>query len=185
MVVSRIFRLSNSVTVSIELSDLQKFGHQIDVGLNGDAGNPVGKAVKQWAFRYRAWAQERFDEQSQGGGEWPDLKDSTKEQRRNKDKESISILRDTGILYAVLTPAFLGLPGQLEENIAYGVRIGFGGPSKHGDDGTVTVADIASFHHNGEGVLPVRSLIVEPPGSIINDMAGDMERAIDKLSNGN
>jgi hypothetical protein len=170
--------MSEAVKVTLKLDAFINIRDQIEAGLNGDTQSPVGKALTKWAFRYRAAMQERFDDFSRGGGDWPKLSEQTLKARRNKDKESVSILRDLGILYAVLTPAFLSLPGQLEERVSNGIRVGFGGASKHSEDGTATIADIAYFHHTGAGQLPVRTILIEPEGALLDSMTADMEKAL-------
>lgn len=98
---------------------------------------------------------------SRGGGEWPPLKKSTIARRR-KGKgggRTAAILINTGLLYATLAPSPSG--AWIEEDTPTGVRFGYGGPTKHGD-GKVTIADIASFHQEGAGKLPVRKVIAEP-----------------------
>lgn len=174
--------MREAVLVEIKLDAFEAIRKQVEEGLSGNSQSPVGKALTKWAFRYRAAMQERFDDFSRGGGDWPKLSEKTLQARRNKDKSSVSILRDLGILYAVLTPAFLGLPGQLEERISSGIRIGFGGPSKHPEGGSATIADIAYFHHTGAGILPVRTLLVEPEGALLEAMVSDMEKAIVEIA---
>lgn len=95
-----------------------------------------------------------------------------------------SILRDTGTLFAALSPTFTNKPGAIEENIPFGIRVGYGGPARHTDGESKsppTIADIASFHQNGVGRLPKREIIVAPDSKTIRGMIGDMERAVDKL----
>lgn len=290
-----------SAHIKIDLRELQKFDKDLSQGLQDKTG-PIGRALKQWGFRYRSFVQERFDKYSKGGGDWKPLSDRTKFRRRkgtkgagklrlkkfkkrtkgknisvldkqgrirhvNKDrhkggkkghntrtklrdirreivetslrtdlnpkqknakvkrlfkklhnarkratkqhkanrisranarirshnsnekqrwlKESKhSILRDTGTLFAALSPTFSGKPGAVEENIPFGIRVGYGGPARHtegGEKSPPTIADIASFHQNGTSRLPKREIIVAPDSKTIRGMISDMERAIDKL----
>lgn len=198
------------ITIDVDLSALKEYEERVDAELNHQRSGPVAKAMKQWAVRYRSFAQERFDKASKGGGGWPPLSPATLRRRRKGKKAGrnraggnvagrnkagrlvdsrgrfvravkASILRDMGILFAVLSPTFSGKPGQLEQNIPYGIRVGFGGPHKHASGGSATIADIASFHNNGEGFLPKREIIVEPTANVTAAMATDMERALKKL----
>jgi hypothetical protein len=95
-------------------------------------------------------------------------------------------LRDTGLLFAALSPIFAGAPGALQEFIKFGIRVGYGGPQKHSLGQTTsmaTIADIASFHQNGFGTkLPQREIIVNPPPDVIQDMADDMTKALNKVA---
>jgi hypothetical protein len=89
-------------------------------------------------------------------------------------------------MFTALSPTFTNKPGSLEQDIQYGIRVGYGGPQRHstgGPGGTATIADIASFHQNGAGRLPQRQIIVPPPSHVITKMGEDMQRAIDKLAN--
>jgi hypothetical protein len=91
-----------------------------------------------------------------------------------------SILRDTGILMNTLSPT-LGMPGQIEEGIPYGVLVGIGGSDPHDGGGFVTIADIAMFHQFGGGNLPKREILVEPSDDVIESMTDDMLRAVAKI----
>jgi hypothetical protein len=93
----------------------------------------------------------------------------------------ISILRDTGVLLAALSPTFDGKPGQLEDHIPFGVRVGYGGPGAHGK-GRATVADIASFHQMGSGHLPKRTVIVPPAAPTLQLMRSDMDTAVARMA---
>jgi hypothetical protein len=93
-----------------------------------------------------------------------------------------SILMDTGTLFKALSPEFTGELGQLEKDIPFGIRVGYGGPGKHKKSKTATVADIAGFHQRGEGNLPKREIIVDPPSGTISKMRSVMNEAISQLA---
>jgi len=178
------------ISVDVDLSGLHQFWARVDAELNNQRTGPVEKAIKQWGVRYRSFVQERFDKFSKGGGDWPQLAASTLARRRKgkrpKGKGTVeavkaSILRDMGILFAVLAPVFSGKPGALQEHIPFGIRVGFGGPHKHGSGGNATIADIASFHNDGAGHLPKREIIVAPLANVVTAMANDMEKALKQL----
>ena len=182
--------------VKVDLRPLERFAGRLETGLR--AGTPpVGDAFKQWAVRYRSFVQERFDRFSKGGGDWPPLAESTKRQRRAGRKGPrtkggragkagaaagvFSILRDKlSSLLTALTPVFIGIAGQLEERIPFGVRVGYGGPGRH-PEGQATIFDIATFHQEGKGHNPRREIIVDPPRNVTDAMAGDMDRALRRL----
>lgn len=190
-----------SATVNVDLSGLNQFRDSIDRQLKGEAG-PISDCIRLWAVRYRSYAQLRFDTFSKGGGDWKPLSFATIKARRsgkakkgfsslatNKSgrlvaaKKQVAILKDTGILFAALQPVFVGTPGALEEKIAFGIRVGYGGPMKHDKGGRATIADIASFHQNGAMPrMPAREIIVKPPDSLLNTMAEDMSKAMGELS---
>lgn len=128
---------------------------------------------KQWAVRYRAFVQDRFDRASKGDGTWPALSPVTIASRR---RGGSTILRDTGTLFAALAPIWQAPPGSINELIEGGVRVGFGGSSNH--PAGVTIAEIASFHQVGGGRLPRREIIVPVPASLLSTFANDLERAL-------
>ena len=197
-------------TINIDLGRLEKFGKEVTAQLNGAEG-PVQDAVQLWAVRYRSWSQLRFDLYSRGGGDWQKLAASTVKRRRHGTKSNVlklrqilagkqpqptspqpimgdgtSILRDTGLLFAALAPVFAGAPGAIQETIHYGVRVGYGGPQRHikgNKQSTATIADIANFHQNGNlPKLPKREIIVDPPEELLETMADDMTKALNKLA---
>lgn len=198
-----------SDNVVVNLSGLNRFQRNVIAQSTGSPG-PVHDAYKLWAVRYRSFAQMRFDAYSKGGGDWQKLAASTLKKRR-KGKESnvkklreiwknnsnisrnpditegsmYSMLRDTGLLFSALTPVFVNSPGAIEEFVAFGVRVGYGGQHRHSDGpskGTATIADIASFHQIGNPPnLPQRKIIVSPTDSVKSEMAEDMEKAFSIL----
>ena len=80
-----------------------------------------------------------------------------------------------------LTPTFSQAPGQLEKPLVGGIRVGFGGPAKH-PSGRATIADIASFHHEGTAILPARRILEDIDGPTQAGMKRDMEAACIKLA---
>lgn len=152
--------------VKIDLRAMKAVQRDIERGLKAGTG-AFGDLLKQWAARYRSFVQERFVKLSRGGGEWPPLKTRVG-----------SILRDTNTLFAALSPAFSGAPGALQQKIPFGIRVGFGGPGGH--PGGPSVTEIARWHHEGAGFLPVREIIVTPPQRVVTAMRVDAERAVAK-----
>jgi len=163
-----------SSTVVINLKPLEEFARVIERDLRGGGNGPIRRAIKQWGKRYRGAMRERFDKFSKRGVDWPKLAKSTIKRRRGN---KYSILRDTGILMAALSPTFSGRPGQFEQDIPFGIRVGYGGPARHPISSNVktkkgnaharlkagkgsffvagprmskaTIADIAGFHNVG------------------------------------
>lgn len=187
----------NPVTVKIALNGIKKILAGISPG-----AQPISAMLKQWAARYRSFAQERFDKYSRGNGDWAPLALSTIKGRRKGKKSkktttardtkngtlvvvpgSYSILRDTGLLFNALAPEFKNAPGQFEKEGDLSIDVGFGGPAAHGN-GILTVADIAAIHQVGGKNLPARPIIVKPSDAVVSAMTGDARRAIKKLSNG-
>ena len=189
--------------VYINVDGLKNMGKEVNDGLRSTKPGPMLDVRRQWAFRYRSFSRERYDKFSKGGGDWPALKPATIAARRHGGKgrfkrgraalESsikggggqITILRDTNQLFTVLSPIFASLPGQVQEEIPFGILVGFGGPSKHktraGKEGKFTIGDIAAAHQVGDGNLPQRKILVEPPDRVQIAMIGDMERGLQKV----
>ena len=84
-------------------------------------------------------------------------------------------------MFAALNPVWSRKPGALQEDISFGVRVGYGGPSKH-PGGKASIADIAGFHDSGAGNLPERKIIVVPDTRTLDAMAGDMERGLGEMA---
>lgn len=161
--------------VIIRLKGLKQF--KSDVTQNQSEG-PIRTAIRQWGFRYRGAMQERFVKFSRGGGNWPPLK----YKRKRGERKRAAILRDTNTMFGALNPAFISAPGQYQEDISWGIKVGYGGPSGYvKGKSAATVADVAEFHQTGAGHLPVRKTIVIPEPRVINSMANDMQRALIKL----
>ena len=190
--------------VVVDVHRLKRF-HETLLNLGSSAANsPVRGAIRQWAAIYRSFIQLRFRRFSRGGGDWPPLKLSTvrsrrKGKRRSRSRKSslamddsgnlvdagigVSILQDTGVLFDALAPEFIGAPGQYQDNIPYGIRVGFGGPASH-PGSSVTIADIASYHQTGAGRLPKREILVEPDAPRLHLMARLMVDAMKKMTHG-
>ena len=183
------------------VNKLLKLMKQGQAGMTG----PVNDMFDQWAERYLGFVRRRFVAYSKGGGNWKPLAPSTiarrRVGRRRKPREKIggapgksrkresrrrkvksgkkpAILRDTSTLLRALS---LGSPGNLKQRIANGIRVGFGGPSKHSEGGKATIADIARFHDGGLGNNPQRLILAVPDEPTRSGMKRDVERAVKKL----
>jgi len=179
------------VTVKV---DKVLFAENFNVGKIFNSPQMI-KAYKAWAVVYRAAMQERFNTFSRGGGDWAPLAQSTIDARRHGGKGNhkrgkralkkaieggggqVTILRDTGLLFMALSPAF-GQPGQLESIVENGIEVGFGGTSGY-PDGKATISDIAGFHQKGNKNLPKREILVEPPVGAIDTMKAIAVKAVE------
>lgn len=184
--------------VKVDLSGLERYAAVVQADLRGGGNGPIRAGLRQWGGRFRAFLRERFVEFSRGGGDWPDLADSTKKARMHaragaRDSagrligkgaakgRTFAILRDTGTLLNALDVTFSSKPGQLQEDIPFGVRVGYGGPGRY-PNGKATIADIASFHQTGGPHLPCRKIIVDPLDKVKQQMASDMQKAVDQMA---
>lgn len=158
-------------SVSINLHGLKRFAKA-----TASDSPMMRRILAKWGARFRGAMQSRFVKYSRGGGNWPLLK----RKRRIGQKDKAAILRDTGLMFAALTPAFQNKPGQLEQQRPYRFEtmVGFGGPGGYTTGGKATLADIAEFHHIGAGFLPVRTVVERPAASVISSMAKDAEKEL-------
>lgn len=167
------------------------------------APTPLRRVLVQWAAVYRSAMQERFIKFSDGGGDWKPLSRSTLAARRRKKGGRLRsksgkrrkfksgsfsllskrprILRDTGILFAALSPRFQGSPGALEQDIPFGIRVGYGGGAEH-PGSRKSVATIANWHQTGAGRLPRRTIIVDPPGRTLDKMRILAQRGLNEAA---
>lgn len=166
------------VKVNLALKGIEHLRLDIEKGLHGTEKTAIRKAISQWSVIYRSYAMQRFDKASKGDGTWQPLSPATiAGRRKGKGKgPTAMILRDTGLLFKALSPGVIDAPGALTEDIPYGIRVGFGGPSRHGN-GQATIADIAAFHNAGSGV-PQRQIIVGPPDDVQAKMVEVLQKAL-------
>lgn len=189
--------------VKLDLNPLLTFSQRL-----ANVAGSFRAMTLRWAARYRGFARARFVRFAQGGGDWPRLAPSTLAARRRRtakgrlfvtDKktgkrrkrkfrtgassllsQAPRILWDKGLLLGALRPQFVVGRGQLQEQLRNGIRVGYGGPTKHPNGDGATIADIAHFHQTGEGTVPVREIIVEPDMVTTQGMVRDLEWAVER-----
>ena len=134
-----------------------------------------------WALRYSAYLRRRYVRLSRGSGEWDDLANSTKRQRRGARRGStgsrkFSVLVDTGILKQAVN---VGAKGNLNKKLRDGIRFGIGGNTRH-PEGKLTIGQLAVFHHEGNRRkgLPARPIIVAPDRKTNRALEQQMVRAL-------
>jgi len=160
--------------VHLELSGLERFRHEVS-----KPQGPIRDALRQWGHRYRTFVQRRFVKYSRGGGDWPPLK----YKRRRGSRARAAILRDTGTLFRALDPVWRSNPGAIQQDLPFGIRVGYGGPHRHPKAG-ISIADLAAIHDQGLGRMPKRQIIVQPDNRTRAQMVSDMQRALKKLADG-
>ena len=148
-----------SANIGIDLSGMRKYTGELPIRTR--------RILEMWVIRYRTFIQRRFDRFSKGGGDWAPLK-----------YRSGTILRDTNTLFTAMSPTLTPPPGSVNIFSVDSVEIGFGGQASH--PGGPTIRQIAEWHHNGDGNLPIRQIIVIPPQSLINSMANDAHRELNR-----
>lgn len=180
--------------VRVNTKPLERVRAQIRAELRaGGPPGPVRTMLRQWGKRYLSAMKKRALKNSRGGGEWPPLAASTVHTRRKGGKKrggvnavkvkgtggNVAILHDTGFLIGAMQK---GNPHNLFKDISRGVRVGFG-PTKHPVYKTVTIAQMARWHHDGAGKLPARKLLHDPKDdpALVRGMISDAERAIQRM----
>jgi len=142
----------------IDKRGLKRIRREFRSDLSGSSRGPIRKSFHVMAKMYSSRMRRRF--RNEGEGEWPALKPSTIAGRRKgkgKGNSSAKTLRDTGLLLNGLT---IGGPGNLFKDIKNGVVFGYSS-ARHGAD-SVSYLDLAVWHSEGKGNLPVRAIIVAP-----------------------
>src|SRR5690606_23070058 len=94
---------------------------------------------------------------------------------RSGSRTPDSILRDRGFLYRAFDAVLSGQPGQYERQYDFGVEVGVGGSATY-PNGPL-IGKIATIHQMGEGRMPKREIVVEPPSSVLGGMVEDARRA--------
>lgn len=148
-----------TVTVKLDLTGIDDYAGQFPIRMK--------TILQKWTIRYRVYTQRRFDQFSKGGGNWPPLK-----------YRSGTILRDTNTLFTAMAPTLNPPPGSVNIFDATSVEIGFGGNASH--PGGPTIKQIAEWHNDGVGNLPIRQIIVIPPQTVIDSMAEDARIELNK-----
>lgn len=171
-------------TIKLDLRPARRIRMEMLRGRSAAAGGVFDALFKAWGRRYLAFTRRRYTTASRSpGSPWPDLAESTKKKRRGPRKgykaaRSFAILKDTGTLFNALT---VNMPGNLFQRIAQGIRVGFGGPARAPGSRRATIAEIAGYHQLGSGRLPKREILVKPDQQTIQQMTGDLKKAMDRL----
>lgn len=148
-----------SFRFNVGLKGLERFNDTINQDLRGSGNGPIRKALRQWGYVYRQYLRLRYLRYARGGGNWPPLKPATIRRRRGRGNK-VSILIDSGTMIGAFQPAFAGKPGQLQEDVPFGVRVGVGGgehPHAH-----ISIRELIRIHHFGLGNVPAREIVVPP-----------------------
>lgn len=128
---------------------------------------------------YRAFLRERFVKFSRGGGNWKKLAASTLKARRNKNKGSVAILRDTDAMFASFQPSIVKTFGIVKKKAKLGFNVTFGSPIPH-HSGVSTIT-LMKWHHSGAGRLPARKLVVDMDIRTARRAARIFERAMARV----
>ncbi len=152
------------------------------MGAQASFQGPTGDMFKQWGALVLGFWRRRFVRNSGGGGDWQPLKAATvkrRKQGKNKGRGSAQILRNNGHLISALD---VDGPGNLHDPVRGGVKVGIGGPARHPDSKTASIADIARFHDQGAGNNPERQIIVKPDVRTLKLMERVAAKTLEKIA---
>lgn len=137
---------------------------------------PVKAALNTWALVHRAFLLRRFTTFSRGGGNWRPLKPDTV-----AAKGSSGILIDRGFLKMGLGAGI----GLIRTDIGQMIRltIGFNNKRKH-PRSQLSIADLATIHHLGLGVVPARRILVPPDAQAKEELKNTMTRVVKRILDG-
>lgn len=166
------------ITTKVDLRGLQRFSAALTNDLRRRQNGPIRDGLHKWGEIYRDFLRKRFVNFARGGGNWPPLKPAT---IARKQRNKRLILRDGfDSIFNALEPIFTGKPGQVQEDIPFGVRVGLGGAAMH-PSGKISMAELIKIHNEGRGNNPKRAIIVPPDGRAQQRMGLVMTAAVKKV----
>jgi hypothetical protein len=164
-----------------------------------DCGRPHVKRVVDvlWRNQFGAFIRRRFNIFSRGGGDWPALALSTVQGRRKGRKKadtkrsslarskgklvsagrSVSILRNTGLLFAHIAPDFMPVTHFASSGTRFTATVSFQAAKQYPGSKTTTT-DVLIFHQRGGPKLPQRKILVPPDSKTKQQMANSLKKAV-------
>lgn len=152
--------------VVLDLTNLKKVG-----GAFSKRNSKTTDALNVMSRIYAAEMRQRYKVFSRGGGDWPPLSEWTLRARR-KAGRGVSILINTGLMFAAFSPQLLKV---VTAGIGLQGKVTFGTTKTYPNG--MTVADVMSFHQEGDGV-PQRKLLVQPSVKTKAKMANSAKRIL-------
>ena len=179
----------------------------VQVPSQADEQALANRVLRALAARYRAFAEQHFDQASKGESAykpWKPLKPATvkaklrrrnpaKINKKNREQQAISsffnptsILVFTGQLKGALNPS-MRTGGMKETYTGNGhtaeVKIAFTGKlhsAAGGSNGKMTIAKLAAIHHFGSSArhIPARPILVEPTSEVKRQMEAIIQSEI-------
>jgi hypothetical protein len=162
-----------SASVFLNIRPLEKFSAGIRREVT-TGSNREDDLYTAWGRRYLAQLRDDFRRNRAGGGAWPPLAPATLKQ----GKARIGILDVTGAVFNALRP---GQPGNLFQRTPTGMKVGVGGEAKH-PDADATIAQVAVWHNDGAGNLPVRRIINPPDATTTAGIQKDARAALARIA---
>lgn len=167
-------------TVTVRLGRLRRFREVLESDLREKTNGPVREALRDWKRIYWEFINERFATFAAGGGDWPPLSPKTTA-RKAKLGLDPRILVATRLLEANLDPQFAAKPGEVNDDVPFGVRVSVGSSSDESYPGGKTVREVAMYHQFGGPKLPRRQVVVPPDADARAAMRARMKQALKEL----
>ena len=164
----RVFCLSPGADMPVTLDEYER--------AFSDAANLQGMQGAGEAYLQGMWVRAR----NQGDGDWPPLSEYTPANRRARPFSRSPILSDSGSLIEALLP---GAPGHLVEPSTEGCLVGFSNdphPTAT-EEGADSYALLARRHALGQGNLPIRTILVEPVGPVLESIVAGANTRINSV----
>lgn len=161
-------------------------------GLHNQASDLFDKTYRRWAARYSTFVRRWYA--AEGNGTWASLAPATIAQRRSGKRRkkkrhkpgtaktttrggatarTVTILRDTGVLYNALS---IRGPGNKTVRIANGIVFGFHDRVPHPSGTGMSIAKLAKLHDGGGPNLPARPILIDPSPKLLHQMEKDVGR---------
>ena len=119
------------------------------------------------AERYLRWLQKRYQKYSMGGGDWPDLAESTvRRKKQNKDVilvEYMNLYNSLAVRRSGKSQYTVGIFSQQTARRS-----------------SKTLQQIATIHQRGEGRVPQRRIVVMPSTGVNRSMRQDIQKGVNE-----
>lgn len=147
--------------IALQLSGLTKATKTLS-----DARAMESEVLEPVVSEYRAFVLKRFDKFSRGGGNWPPNSPQTQ-----KRKGSTAILVDTRAMRLGLAADGIGMTDLKTLSGRVRMTFSFTSPEAHPKSKKLTISDLASIHHAGQGRVPARPILARPTPDVRLRMA--------------
>lgn len=162
--------MASGASIKINSSNWKKYVKRIS-----SSSSYTRDLLNAWAKIYLAFLQRRFRNNARGGGEWPKISDEWA-----KEKGSTQILIHTGKLFRALQLGATGNDVTISPS-TLSVLIGY---SDTNHTGTLTYKQLGTFHQEGEGNNPVRTIFIPPDQKTMKLMVRAAQIAFDRATRG-
>jgi hypothetical protein len=146
--------------IVIDFSGARAFVNGLKSGSTG-----TNKGHRRAAERYANWLRRRYRQFSMGGGDWPDLAESTR--RRKKQNKDVILVEYTNLYNS------LSVRKRRQNEYTVGIF-----SQQQARRSNKTLQQIATIHQQGRG-LPKREIVVMPSRGLYRGMVADIQKGVD------